>query len=314
MTDIISYLLNFTNIYKFIFLVLYVLNRSLSALITHYHKIFFAIDIIVLVAVFIMISISVRNLIEVNAHKVKSKETKRKIKQSILKQVDGGVKGELKLKRLLSYLDLPIMTNVYLKNGNKITEIDAIIKLPNYIAVIEVKNWTGVLKGEIQDTHWILTNRNKDKLRRNPIIQNHRHASAILSNSIGNTKIKDVVVFTGNTKFANKMPKNIFLYNQFKGFLKKQSALTNRNPEAKKDIDQTWEHIKGIQNDECVYTQMKETHTNSYLTLQTKNVNKAHNKDYIKHVRKEFKIKQRLSVQITLLVVAFTLSIVLGVA
>ncbi|HKZ39730.1 MAG TPA: nuclease-related domain-containing protein, partial [Candidatus Hodarchaeales archaeon] len=97
-----------------------------------------------------------------------------------------GFEGEQKALKILSHLpnDYYLLNHLQLPNRTYATEIDLVVIGPNGVFIVEVKNYSGLLKGSIEDLQWkhIKTNRNGkrgSKRVKNPLIQVDQQISTI---------------------------------------------------------------------------------------------------------------------------------------
>jgi len=136
-------------------------------------------------------------------------------KISLSKQV--GDKGEKTTLDLLMQSKIPgytkFLSNVMIKGkrGELLSEIDILVINTHGIFIIENKEITGILKGNVNDNNWVrlnynggcYTTRGKSNMlsMKNPILQNRRHVNVLsVQCQIKKTKIYSFVVVTNHTE------------------------------------------------------------------------------------------------------------------
>ena len=147
----------------------------------------------------------------------------RQIIKEISRDVEGNLKGIEAEEKIHSYLNpgpfarVPHfeLKNVYLLDSNGMShEIDFIEIRETGIFCIEVKNWSGDVRGARQDKYWF-ANRNQ---RRNPVLQNDTHIRAIHDIIGKKPHITSVIVMAQNNARRLNIPGVINL-SDFRSFM-----------------------------------------------------------------------------------------------
>ena len=113
---------------------------------------------------------------------------------------------KLKLDKNKYYL----IKNVTLPTEDGTTQIDHIIVSEYGIFVVETKNIKGWIFGNEKDKMWTQKIYKHSSKFQNPLHQNYKHIKTIQSTlNIEESKIFNVIVFTGDSTFKTKMPKNV---------------------------------------------------------------------------------------------------------
>lgn len=143
--------------------------------------------------------------------------------KDILFESSSDIKGDigevLVADALRSQCNMTVIRNVYLEVDGKKTEIDIIGISPVGIFVVEVKNYKGIISGDLQDTYWNVQYPNGNRYRLyNPVIQNSLHVNAVrnlLNNESENT-IHNVVIFCDGANLKGlRSCTNVFLLSDF---------------------------------------------------------------------------------------------------
>ena len=100
----------------------------------------------------------------------------RELEASIL-----GRRGEAATAAALEGLGLPALHDVVLEDGQGLTQIDHLVLLDDGIAVLETKNFSGLITGRPDGRHWTQQGETGGLLYRlrNPLRQNDRHLAAV---------------------------------------------------------------------------------------------------------------------------------------
>jgi len=103
-----------------------------------------------------------------------------------------------------------LIKNVTLPTEDGTTQIDHIIVSEYGIFVVETKNIKGWIFGNEKDKMWTQKIYKHSSKFQNPLHQNYKHIKTIQSTlNIEESKIFNVIVFTGDSTFKTKMPKNV---------------------------------------------------------------------------------------------------------
>jgi hypothetical protein len=137
-------------------------------------------------------------------------------------QTKGDTGEVITANALRNLCDMQIIRNLYIPNKDHLTEIDMIGVHSSGIYMFENKNYSGIVKGNINDKYWIVKyDLNYEKLF-NPLMQNRIHGKCLV-NYIKNYSIKEdlllrdsihsVVLFNNNASldlsFSNKCIYNL---------------------------------------------------------------------------------------------------------
>lgn len=129
--------------------------------------------------------------------------------------VPKGDKGEIAVTLMNKlFLDSKIYTdinNVTLLTPTGTTQIDHIIVSKFGVFVIETKNMSGWIFGDVDQAQWTQSFPGRSKFKfQNPLRQNYRHTKALEKFlGIDHQLIHSIVVFIGDAKFKTQMPPNV---------------------------------------------------------------------------------------------------------
>ncbi|MGA1932470.1 nuclease-related domain-containing protein [Arcobacter sp. YIC-464] len=132
-------------------------------------------------------------------------------KSPIVKGIIGEKSVYIVLNNLLNKEKYFIMQDITLEKKDDTTQIDLIVFSIYGIFVIEVKNYKGWIFGNTNQKTWTQSIYKKKNKFQNPLYQNYKHIKFLeetLNISMNNI-FKNVVVFTGDSKFKTKLPNNI---------------------------------------------------------------------------------------------------------
>jgi hypothetical protein len=119
-----------------------------------------------------------------------------------------GSLGEYQVARILSRLDKNdyiVYNNIYLKSGERTSQIDHLVISIYGIFVIETKNYKGWIFGNEKSKYWTQTLFRKKHKIFNPVIQNWTHINFLknISRDLRGSFFFPIVVFAGNAKLKN---------------------------------------------------------------------------------------------------------------
>ena len=123
-----------------------------------------------------------------------------------------GFEGEKKALKILKQLpsEYYILNHLQIPSrGDYTTEIDFVVIGPNRIFIVEIKNYSGILKGTAEDLQWKHIKKDKNgkqisKKIENPILQVNRQVS-VIERILSSTGI--VATVSGIVLFVNKRSK-----------------------------------------------------------------------------------------------------------
>lgn len=164
--------------------------------------------ILIVLAILILFFIILFKVVHISKSKKENKHLgtqvggDKKIPFFLNNEDKAGIEGEkcvnYCLRRLLKE-DEYLLANVLIPLKNVYnTEIDSILITRKGIFCIEVKNWVGRIKGADEDTYWLQEYDDpsvKDKMHRNPVIQNQRHVVVLARKLKNKFNINNVVIF-----------------------------------------------------------------------------------------------------------------------
>lgn len=134
------------------------------------------------------------------------------LKSPIIKGIIGEKSVYSILDNLLNKEEYFITQDISLENNDDTTQIDLIVFSAYGIFVIEVKNYKGWIFGNANKKTWTQTIYKKKYKFQNPLHQNYKHIKFLeqtLNTSTNNDIFKNIVVFTGDSKFKTKLPSNV---------------------------------------------------------------------------------------------------------
>ncbi|MTJ93932.1 MAG: NERD domain-containing protein [Desulfovibrio sp.] len=107
-----------------------------------------------------------------------------------------GNDGEEKVDAALREQGIPTLRNVFLQSWKEhVTELDLVALIGTSITVIEVKAWTGDVRGRTDDAEWSQVKGHQVKMMGNPLLQNRYHALHARRH-LPRAHIAELVVFT----------------------------------------------------------------------------------------------------------------------
>ncbi len=134
------------------------------------------------------------------------------LKTPIIKGIIGEKNVYSILDNLLNKEEYFIMQDISLEKKGDTTQIDLIVFSVYGIFVIEVKNYKGWIFGNANQKTWTQSIYKKKYKFQNPLHQNYKHIKSLeqtLNTSTNNDIFKNIVVFTGDSKFKTKLPSNV---------------------------------------------------------------------------------------------------------
>ena len=134
-----------------------------------------------------------------------------------------GIKGENKAYAYLSTLlqdNEFIFKNVLIPAGNgKMSELDCVLVTRKGLFCIEVKNWSGTIKGGNTDEIWrqdFSKYKRPQKEHQNPVIQNHKHCDTLIKLLKFKYSVFNIVIFLSQSNLRYVQSRNSFTLNKFK--------------------------------------------------------------------------------------------------
>lgn len=116
-----------------------------------------------------------------------------------------GMEGESEVKRILNNLEgVKYIENLYLETPNSTCQIDFIVISKKGIFVIEVKNITGTVLVNTNNSKWKVNTHSRNYSIINPILQNSRHILNLRKNISVDGIYHNVVVFSDKTNIINR--------------------------------------------------------------------------------------------------------------
>ncbi|MCC6915193.1 MAG: NERD domain-containing protein [Rhodospirillaceae bacterium] len=113
--------------------------------------------------------------------------------------------GERRVRQIIKDAGFPSLHDVYASDGEGIpTQIDHLIKLPDGIAVVETKNFSGSIYGRSHDKTWTSVMGPYRRKFQNPLRQNYRHIATLRALYPDATFI-ELVCFVGG-RFPRGLP------------------------------------------------------------------------------------------------------------
>lgn len=154
-----------------------------------------------------------------------------------------GRKGEnqvsrtLMLNQYMSHIYGEAFDDICFEVGSGSAEIDCLYISTIGIFVIEVKTWSGYIKGQLNDSKWtqikIYGRTHETKSLVNPLIQNKGHVNVIKNLLNKDYPIYPLVVFTKNN--APKVSNEVINYNQLIPYI--DSIKISGSTISEKDVD-----------------------------------------------------------------------------
>ena len=150
-----------------------------------------------------------------------------------------GIEGERQVQKQLKKLDLEAMHDVILPDGKGgLTQIDHIVLLSDKILVIETKNYSGLLFGNVSDLIWTHKIGRRTHRLQNPLRQNKLHIKAVQALKPG-VPVSGLVIFTNHSKFPNGIPNGVIQLKDLKKYLGHNTCF-----ETKKTLKDAWRILK----------------------------------------------------------------------
>lgn len=145
-----------------------------------------------------------------------------------------GVAGELKVRRLIEHRYAHSLHDIYLPYRNGTTQIDHVVLIGDRIVVVETKNYSGMIFGDLQGRNWsqILAGGNVRMPFLNPIRQNALHVDAVKLAVGGSVEVVNLVAFVGTATFARDMPGGVMELTDLAAFLDSHRGDVGVDPRA----------------------------------------------------------------------------------
>lgn len=107
-----------------------------------------------------------------------------------------------------------LFNNVTIPDGEQgTTQIDHILISPYGVFIIETKNYTGWIFGDVRQKQWTQKIYKKSYKFQNPLRQNYKHSKVlemVLNDVLDPQYLHSVIVFTPRSDFKTEMPENVF--------------------------------------------------------------------------------------------------------
>jgi hypothetical protein len=121
---------------------------------------------------------------------------------------------------LRKYCNMQTVRNVYFPYKTHLAEIDIIGVHSSGIYIIENKNYSGNIRGSIDDKYWTVKYPYSSERLYNPILQNRIHCSALLNSLedipiINRYKLYSVVIFNDASRLELKGCNSVFTLKDF---------------------------------------------------------------------------------------------------
>lgn len=143
-------------------------------------------------------------------------------------RTQAGRDGEAKVAKILLDAGVPAAHDLTLRVGDQSAQVDHLALVGENLLVIETKNWSGRLRGEISGDRWIKIGRNGTSTSHdNPLTQNQWHVDVIRRIVGGDVPIAQVVVLIGEPDLdLDDWPEDVCYESQLPGYLRnmKKSA------------------------------------------------------------------------------------------
>jgi hypothetical protein len=118
------------------------------------------------------------------------------------------------------------LSDILIPSNNGYTQIDNIIVSRYGIFVIENKNYSGYIYGNINDKTWTQKIYKHTSIFLNPLVQNKLHIESLAKYcSINKDKIFSVIVFSGDCKLKTEMPTNVMKSDKYISYIKSKKEI-----------------------------------------------------------------------------------------
>jgi hypothetical protein len=117
-----------------------------------------------------------------------------------------GRKGEARVARCLNALGVVALHDIMLADERGVTQIDHVALTPDGLVVIETKNFSGEVRGEVDGEEWVRHYHGERFAFQNPLRQNYRHMKAV-ERAVGDRRvpIRGYVVAVGPARFLGEI-------------------------------------------------------------------------------------------------------------
>ena len=138
------------------------------------------------------------------------------------------------IKRHLDPKQYLVVSDVALRTRELTVIVDHIIVSAFGIFIIQEKEFTGTIEGQLNHSLWVSKRLSKEKRFQNPLV-NNRESLALLKSCYGHTDnlYHSLVVFSGKGKFKNAMPNNVRSEHDFIDYIKSKKEQVMLPGEAK---------------------------------------------------------------------------------
>ena len=138
------------------------------------------------------------------------------------------------IKRHLDPNKYWLISDVALRTRDLTIIVDHIIVSAFGIFIIQEKDFTGTVEGQVNHTLWTSKRLSKEKRFKNPLV-NNRKSLSLLKSCYGHTDnlYHSLVVFSGKGKFKNPMPNNVRTEYDFIDYIKSKTEQIMQPGEAK---------------------------------------------------------------------------------
>ena len=133
-----------------------------------------------------------------------------------------GIKGERKAFAFIKSIirkDEYLLTNVLLPiSEDNFSEIDCVLISRKGLFCIEIKNWSGIIKGNEQDYHWYLARFDRKNIfeeRYNPVKQNQKHCDYLEELFEHKYSVDNIVIFSDLDNLKRIISKHTFRLSDF---------------------------------------------------------------------------------------------------
>lgn len=117
-----------------------------------------------------------------------------------------GRKGEARVARRLDALRVVALHDVTLADERGVTQIDHVALSPHGLVVIETKNFSGEVRGDLDGEKWVRHRHGERFAFQNPLRQNYRHLKAV-ERAIGDRRVpvRGYILAVGPARFQGPL-------------------------------------------------------------------------------------------------------------
>ncbi|KAA0677625.1 nuclease-related domain-containing protein [Roseomonas genomospecies 6] len=154
-----------------------------------------------------------------------------------------GAAGEDRVHQAVARLGLPILSDLYVPHNGGTSQIDHVVCLGGFLAVIETKTYSGeIIAADPHAPYWVVRYGNQEHRLDNPLQQNWGHIRALKAHH-SDVWMENIVVFAGDAVWCVPMPSGVVEIGDLA-----EALVTRRKPMAAA-VARAWKSLTALEAD-----------------------------------------------------------------